>query len=85
MNKLEIELFGVDTDCGDGSHSFNLYKDEATAKKHIAENHGVKVEEVDFDDDPYRWGYTDTVIIEFELVDGELSMIGDKLFLGNFG
>lgn len=83
--KLEAKLFGVNTDCGDGSHSFSLYKDEETAKRQIASNHDVEIDEVDFDDDPYRWGYVDNVTVQFELIDGQLQLIGDRLYLGNFG
>jgi hypothetical protein len=83
--KVSIELFVVNTDCGDGSHSVTMYKNEEAAKIAIAENHDVEVDEVDFDDDPYRWGYPDTATIDFELIDGKLEMIGDEIYLGNFG
>lgn len=83
---FEVEVFAVGQDCGDGSYSVTLYKNEEIAKREVCDNNDIEdVEDFDWDDDPYQNGYAGSATLEFKLVNGKLELLNDSAFIDNFG
>lgn len=86
MNKqLNLKVAVHLTDCGDGSHSISLYSSIEDIKKEVAANQKIPIEEVDFDDNPYQFGYVENHTIPIEIDMGGNATITKSVYLGNHG